>query len=122
MSSDEDGTEEEEDSDSDEEQLNADGSVILMSRRGRGVLHETQMTQRRTWRGNQAARESAEYLVELERISREACQADGIIKSLLGHYLLHRSLSCFCTAGVYHATTLHSSTALQSSRTSTPTS
>jgi hypothetical protein len=95
MSSDEDD-EDEDDSDSDEEQLNADGSVILTGRKGRvSLLHETQMTQRRTSKGHQALREAAERQAELNRVSREVEQSDGIISSLLNYYLMHKSLSCW---------------------------
>ena len=66
-----DDDDDDDDSSDDEEKLNADGSVILTGRRGRvSLLHETQMTQRRTSFKGQAMREATERQMQLERVTR----------------------------------------------------
>lgn len=71
LSSDDDDEDDDEDSSDDEEKLNADGSVILTGRKGRlSLLHETQMTQRRTSFKGQAMREANERQAQLERVTR----------------------------------------------------
>ena len=61
--------EDDDDDDSSEDDLNSDGSVILTNRRARvSMLHETQMTQRRTSFKGQALREAAERQKQLERV------------------------------------------------------
>ena len=94
-----DGGEEDDDDDDDDddssedEKLNADGSVILTGRRGRvSLLHETQMTQRRTSGRGQAMREAAERQEMLERATKEAEHADETIAALLADGLMLSSL------------------------------
>jgi len=93
LSSEGDDDDSDDDESSGDERLNADGSVILTGRKGRvSLLHETQMTQRRTSFKGQALREAQERQQELERVTRETERADETIALLLADDLVLRTL------------------------------
>jgi chromosome segregation ATPase len=93
LSSEGDDDDSDDDDSSEDERLNTDGSVVLTGRKARvSLLHETQMTQRRTSFKGQALREAQERQQELERVTRENERAEETIALLLANDVMLRTL------------------------------